>query len=80
MGRIGPGELALIAFIALMLFGASRLGEVGRGLGDALRSLKQGLKDDPEPPTHALSQGAAVPAPHIENAAEIGVVERPHSS
>lgn len=48
MGRIGPGELALIAFIALILFGATRLGDIGRGLADGIRNFKKGLKDDPE--------------------------------
>lgn len=45
MGRIGGGELLLIALIALFLFGAGRLGEIGRGLGEGIKNFKKGLKE-----------------------------------
>jgi sec-independent protein translocase protein TatA len=47
MGSIGPMELALIAGIALLLFGAGRIASVGKGLGQAIRQFKEGLKDEP---------------------------------
>jgi len=53
MGRIGGGELLLIALIALLLFGASRLSDIGKGLGEGIKNFKKGLKDEdgpPEPP------------------------------
>jgi sec-independent protein translocase protein TatA len=49
MGRIGGGELLLIALIALLVFGAGRLSDIGKGLGEGIKNLKKGLKDDPEP-------------------------------
>jgi sec-independent protein translocase protein TatA len=45
MGRIGGGELLLIALIALFLFGAGRLGEIGRGLGEGIKNFKKGIKE-----------------------------------
>ena len=40
----GPWEIALIAIIALILFGGKRLPEVGRALGKAIVEFKKGLK------------------------------------
>ena len=45
MGNIGPGELLIIALIALLLFGAGRIASVGKGLGEGIRNLKKGLKE-----------------------------------
>jgi sec-independent protein translocase protein TatA len=49
MGRIGGGELLIIALIALLLFGAGRLSDIGKGLGEGIKNFKKGLKDDGTP-------------------------------
>jgi sec-independent protein translocase protein TatA len=46
MGRIGGGELLLIALIAILLFGASRLSDIGKGLGEGIKNFKKGLRDE----------------------------------
>jgi sec-independent protein translocase protein TatA len=46
MGSIGPGELLIIALIALLLFGAGRIADIGKGLGQGIKNFKQGLKDE----------------------------------
>jgi sec-independent protein translocase protein TatA len=48
MGSIGPGELLIIALIALLLFGAGRIADIGKGLGMGIKNFKQGLKEDEE--------------------------------
>lgn len=45
LGNLGYGEIILIAFIALMLFGAKRLPEIGNSLGKSIRMFKKGIKD-----------------------------------
>jgi sec-independent protein translocase protein TatA len=45
MGRIGMGELLIIAVIFLLLFGASRLSDIGKGLADGIRNFKRGIRD-----------------------------------
>lgn len=53
MGSIGPGELLIIALIALLLFGAGRIADIGKGLGQGIKNFKQGLKEgdgDETPP------------------------------
>jgi sec-independent protein translocase protein TatA len=47
MPNIGPMELALIALVALLLFGAGRIASVGKGLGQAIREFKQGIREEP---------------------------------
>jgi len=49
MGSVGPGELLLIALIALLLFGAGRVASIGKGLGQGIRNFKEGLREIGEP-------------------------------
>ncbi len=59
---IGPTELIIVLLIILFLFGAGKLPEVGRGLGQSIRELRGALKEgDPaaEPRDARGSQGAA---------------------
>jgi sec-independent protein translocase protein TatA len=41
MGRIGIPELVIILFIVILIFGASRLPEIGRGIGKGIRNFKE---------------------------------------
>ena len=43
--QIGVGEILLIVLIALLLFGAKKLPEVGRAFGKGIRQFKKGLND-----------------------------------
>jgi sec-independent protein translocase protein TatA len=40
------GELVIILLIVLLVFGASRLPQIGEGLGKAIKGLKRGLNTD----------------------------------
>jgi sec-independent protein translocase protein TatA len=42
---IGAPELIVIALIALLLFGAGRIADIGKGLGQGIKNFKQGLKE-----------------------------------
>jgi sec-independent protein translocase protein TatA len=55
-GRLGVPELLLILGIALILFGPSKLGDLGKGLGDAIRNFKGAMKDGEQ-----ASQGQPTP-------------------
>ena len=48
MFGIGMPELIVILLIALLIFGASRLPEIGSGVGKAIRNFKKGVKEPPE--------------------------------
>jgi sec-independent protein translocase protein TatA len=45
MGSVGAPELIVIALIALLLFGAGRIADIGKGLGQGIKNFKQGLKE-----------------------------------
>ena len=46
MPTLGMGELLVILVIVLLIFGASRLPQIGEGIGKAVRNLKRGLSTD----------------------------------
>ena len=46
-GLFQPMHLLVILVIALFVFGPKRLPELGKGLGDGLRALKDGLREQP---------------------------------
>jgi sec-independent protein translocase protein TatA len=41
---LGGQELFIILFLALLIFGAKRLPEVGAGLGKGIKAFKEALK------------------------------------
>jgi sec-independent protein translocase protein TatA len=45
MGGLGIPELIVILFIIILIFGASRLPEIGRGLGRGIRNFKDATRD-----------------------------------
>ncbi len=49
-GSIGIPELIIILVIILLLFGASRLPEIGRGLGKGIKNFKESTKDEGDKP------------------------------
>jgi sec-independent protein translocase protein TatA len=52
MGRIGWQELLFLGLILLVLFGATKLPAIGRGMGEGIREFKKALKgEQPEAPT-----------------------------
>ena len=46
-GLFQPMHLLVIFFIALLVFGPKKLPELGKGLGEGIRALKDGMKDNP---------------------------------
>jgi len=52
MPNVGPWEIILLLLLALLLFGAKRLPEIGRSMGKGMREFKDSLSgkehdDDP---------------------------------
>jgi sec-independent protein translocase protein TatA len=64
-----PTHLLVIAIVLLVLFGAKRLPELGKGLGEGLKGFKEGLKggsDNPATTTQQSAQTAPPPPPASE--------------
>lgn len=54
MGRIGPlgiWELLIILLVVLLIFGARRLPEMARGIGQSVKEFRKGIRDDVEAET-----------------------------
>ena len=51
-GSLGFGEIALILLIIVVLFGANRVSDLGRGLGEGIRNFKKAVKGDDEQREH----------------------------
>lgn len=51
-GLFQPMHLLVILFIALLVFGPKKLPELGKGLGDGIRSFREAMggKDDSSSP------------------------------
>ncbi|MGC1455390.1 MAG: twin-arginine translocase TatA/TatE family subunit [Nitrospirota bacterium] len=58
-GLFQPMHLIIILAIALIIFGPSRLPQLGEGLGKSIREFKKALneKDEPQETTKSISQG-----------------------
>lgn len=75
MFNLGPGEIILILLAALLIFGPKKLPELGKSLGQGIRSFRQGtqgLKDElsgsfdetPAPPRTTVVTAAPASAPN----------------
>ena len=73
MPNIGPWEIILLLLLALLLFGAKRLPEIGRSLGTGMREFKDSVTgNSPPEPTQTSqlpigTQDTTAPAPPREN-------------
>jgi sec-independent protein translocase protein TatA len=47
MELLSPMHLLIIFLVALLLFGPKKLPELGKGIGEGFRALKEGMKDKP---------------------------------
>ena len=57
MPRLGMGELVVILLIVVVLFGASKLPQLGAGLGQGIRSFKKALSGDEKDDAEKKSAG-----------------------
>jgi sec-independent protein translocase protein TatA len=64
MGNIGAPEIILLLLVALLLFGAKRLPEIGRSLGSGMREFKDSVTgNSPAEPTQTVQTTQLPPAP-----------------
>ncbi len=65
-----PWHLIVLAVVAFLLFGAKRLPELGKGLGEGLKGFREGIRGitDPPPPAPPVQQQNTAPPPAASNA------------
>lgn len=45
MGSIGPWQVIIILVVFVLLFGAKKLPQIGKGMGEALRNFKKSVNE-----------------------------------
>jgi sec-independent protein translocase protein TatA len=67
MPNIGTGEIILLLLLALLLFGAKRLPEIGRSLGTGMKEFKDSVtgnrRDDDTPELPSSTSTETTPSP-----------------
>jgi sec-independent protein translocase protein TatA len=51
MGELSPIHWLVVLAVILLLFGGRKIPELAKGLGEGIRSFKQGMSGDTHPPT-----------------------------
>ena len=64
-----PWHLVVLGVVAFLLFGAKRLPELGKGLGEGLKGFKEGIRGVTEPtaPAPPVQQSAPAQPPAQNN-------------
>lgn len=70
-GLFQPMHLLVIFFIALLVFGPKKLPELGKGIGEGIRALKEGMKDG------VTEHTTTAAATEVKSAAPADVSNRP---
>lgn len=52
IGSFGTSEMLLIAFVLILLFGANKIPQLFRGMGQGIREFKDASKPSDEPRYH----------------------------
>ena len=59
-----PWHLIVLAVVAFLLFGAKRLPELGKGLGEGLKGFREGIRGITDPaPSNTNQQNATTTPP-----------------
>ena len=58
-----PWHLIVLLVVAFLLFGAKRLPELGKGLGEGLKGFKEGIKGVTDPASAPVAKQSEVPPP-----------------
>jgi sec-independent protein translocase protein TatA len=61
--NLGGGEIILILALILILFGARKLPELAKGLGQGIKEFKKATRDVTEEVSHAMDDSPPPPPP-----------------
>ena len=69
MGGLRGWEILLIVLVIVLLFGASRLPQLGSSIGSFVKNLKKGLSGEAEPEDKKLTDASGQQVPSSDKAA-----------
>jgi sec-independent protein translocase protein TatA len=65
MGEFFPIHWLLVILVILLLFGGRKIPEMMKGLGEGIRSFKEGMKGDGATPVASAPAAPVAPAPPV---------------
>jgi sec-independent protein translocase protein TatA len=78
MGLDNPIHIAFLLILLLLVFGAKRLPEMGRSLGDGMRGFKDAISGEGTPTATTATQPQAVVQPAAQPMAQPTLVTQQH--
>lgn len=60
--RLSAPELIIILLIVILLFGAKKLPDTAKSIGESLKIFKKSVRDDPPPPAPPVTEPRQVTA------------------
>jgi sec-independent protein translocase protein TatA len=81
MGLDNPLHIAFLLVVALLVFGAKRLPEMGRSLGSGMRGFRDALSGEaPAPVALAVATDATQPESAVAATPADGTAAEPHAA
>lgn len=71
IGNFGPQELLIILAIVFLLFGASRLPQLAKALGQSKRAFREGQEEAEEERREAARKGSQIASPQQSQLAAV---------
>lgn len=76
MGSFGTTEILLVVAVLFLLFGASRLPQLAKSLGQTRKAFKEGMREaDEEESAERAKLGQNAPAPQINAMSDEALAE-----
>ena len=63
---VGPREIVVILLVVMLLFGSSRIAELGKGLGEGIKNFKKGMAEEDNVPPRPPQRLEVQPEPASE--------------
>lgn len=70
-GLFQPMHLLVIFFIALLVFGPKKLPELGKGIGEGIRALKDGMNSHQNASVEPVKPPAVETTPEVKSSTEV---------
>ena len=70
-GLFQPMHLLVIFFIALLVFGPKKLPELGKGIGEGIRALKEGMNSHQNASVEPVKPQPAETTPEVKTSTEV---------
>lgn len=67
MPNLGGPELIIVLLLAVLLFGAKKLPDLGRSMGQSITNFKRGITEGKETETEELPDGSVVTKPPADS-------------